>query len=275
MYKYILKNHFPLIYNLMKSFKKNIQFHFQRLLYSFLRFFKKDFQSPTQYVPSNLLFETDRSLGLSQWIFHDENWIRIKRFYEYQPLVNAGFQPKVVDNHQKPTNEVSFLKDGTIVFNEKTTNDYEWLYLFLDPEKYQWDNFSWKFSIRRDTYFRELQFAFRYQDLYNRYRCRFENNHIYFDKIINCKFYNEIGSVLFPMDLGVWYDVRIDIHENYFGCYVDDMLKIENFDKDLINGSIAIILWEDNGKTDIKAAVGPMTVHKLMSKKKFFSAISG
>ena len=218
MIKRALRNRCPLIYDILKSFKKNIRFHFQRAAYRFFRLFKKDFQSHTKYVSSDLLFETDRSLGFAQWIFHDENWIRIKRFFEYQPLVNAGFQPKVVDNYQEPTKEVSFLRDGTIVFNGKTSNNYEWLYLFLDFEKYHWDNYSWKFSIRRDTYFREFQFAFRYQDLYNRYRYRFENNHIYFDKVIKCKFYNEIGSVLFPMDLGVWYDAKIDIYENIFRC---------------------------------------------------------
>ena len=39
---------------------------------------------------------------------------------------------------QKPTKEVTFLKNGTIKFNGKTTNDYEWLVLILDPKKYNW-----------------------------------------------------------------------------------------------------------------------------------------
>ncbi|MFC2016510.1 hypothetical protein ACFLUF_02225 [Chloroflexota bacterium] len=221
-----------------------------------------------KFVASDLLFKTDKSLGLSQWIFHNEKWIRIKRFREWQPLISKGFVPNVVDKKQKLTKEVSFLKNGSIKFNGKTTNDYEWLILFLDLKEYNWGNYTWKFKMRRLSNFGEFQFAFRYQSLYNRYRYRFENNRIYFEKFVKCKAFHNIDSVKFPMKLRKWYNVRIDVYESNFKCYVDGKLMMQNSDNDFKNGSIAIILWEDNGKDDIKAEVGPMTVHKLVSRKK-------
>jgi hypothetical protein len=242
-------------------------FRARKLVYQCRQPFRKRSPAPAEYVPSQLLFQTDVAEGLSPWIFHDEDWNRIRRFRELQSLIRSGAQPDVVDNLQQPTDEVTLQDDGTMLFRGTTANDYEWLYLYLDPTNYQWDNYSWQFSIRRDTEFREFQFAFRYHDLYNRYRFRFENHHISFDKVLDCNFYNHLGLAFFPMDLGRWYRVRIDVFGDTFRCYVDDVLMLETVDtvhRKLTRGSIAVILWEDDGRTDIRAAVGPMTVHELV-----------
>jgi hypothetical protein len=183
-------------------------------------------------------------------------------------MVSAGLPIRVTDNPQEPTKEVAFWEDGTIRFNGKTEATDEWICLYLDPEKYRWDNFSWEFSVQRDTYFKELQFAFRYQDFYNRYRYRFQDDHIYFDKHIKGVFYSGFSSIPFHMDLGVNYHIRIDAYNNNFRCYVNEKLMMNEFDFDnsFPVGSIAIILWEKDGVTDMKAAVGPMCVHRLLKK---------
>ncbi|UCG57800.1 MAG: hypothetical protein JSU70_23410 [Phycisphaerales bacterium] len=219
-------------------------------------------------VPDEILFETNGSLGLGQWIFHDENWVRVTNRRKHRRIVAAGKPLDVVDNVQEQTEEVKFLEDGTICFDGKAKTNDEWIYMYLDPEKYPWHNYSWNFRIRRDTYFKEFQFGFRYQDFYNRYRYRFENDHIYFDKVIKGRFWNYFGTAPFHMDLGVWYDVRIDIYENNFRCYVDGKLMLDDydFDNNFPVGSIAVILWEKDGATDIRAAVGPMSIRRLLDE---------
>jgi hypothetical protein len=219
-------------------------------------------------VSDEVLFETSRPSSLREWIFHDEDWIRVRRRWEHRRLVAEGRALDVVDNVQEPTDEVTFLEDGTIHFDGKAKTNDEWIYLYLDPGKYSWDNYSCNFRIRRDTYFKELQLGFRYQDFYNRYRYRFENDHIYFDKVIKGRFRNYFGSVPFHMDLGVWYDVRIDIYGNNFKCYVDGTLMLDDhdFDNNFPIGSVAVILWEKDGATDIKAAIGPMSIRRLLDR---------
>jgi hypothetical protein len=137
----------------------------------------------------------------------------------------------------------------------------------LDPQKHAWDNYSWRFRVRRDSYFRELQFGFRYQDFYNRYRYRLEDDHIYFDKVIRGGFLNAFSAVPFRMELGVWYDVRIDAFANRFRFFVDGVLMLDDFDfqNSFPVGPIAVILWESNGATDIVASVGPMEVYAIAS----------
>ncbi len=47
-------------------------------------------------------------------------------------------------------------------------------------------------------------------------------------------------------------------------CYVDGVLKLENVDTDIATGTIAIILWEDDGQTNIEAEVSNNVVHRLI-----------
>ena len=260
-----LKTRFPAVYNFLRSIRKT--FCQKYWIYKFVKFIRKR-HSPKYYF-SDLLFETDKTSGSKPWVFHDENWVRVRRRFEHRRMLANGLKLNIVDDFQDFTEEVSFSEDGTIGFIGKTETKDEWLYLFLNPETFKWSNYSWQFRIRRDTYFREFQFAFRYQTFDHRYRYRFENDCIYFDKVINGKFYNGVGKVPFRMKLGAWYDIRIDVYENNFRCYVNKVLMMNDFDfsKNFSVGCIAIILWEDNGFTDIRAAVGPMSVRKLVKEK--------
>ena len=220
-----------------------------------------------QLKTSGLLFTTTDHRSAKQWVFHDESWVRVIHRREHRRIVAAGLRLSVVDNFQGPADELSFAEDGTIYFKGRAKTSDEWIYLYLDPEQYAWDNYSWQFRMRRDTAFKEFQLGFRYQDFYNRYRYRFENDHIYFDKVVRARFFNAFGAVPFRMTLGAWYDVRIDVFKNNFRCYVDGVLMLDDYDfQNCFHiGSIAIILWEPNGITDIRAAVGPISVHNLVS----------
>lgn len=235
-------------------------------IYKFMKFLRGILSK--QYYSSDLLFESNKSTHINRWLFHDEDWDRIIHRFEDRRALDACLPVKRIDNCQDITEEVSFSQD-VINFNGKTKTKDEWLYLFLDPKLHQWKNYSWHLRVQRNTNFREFQFAFRYQDFYNRYRYRFEDDHIYFDKAINGRFYNKMGVAPFHMELNVWYDVRIEAYENNFKCYVNEKLMMNDFDfaSNLSAGSIAIILWENDGISNIKASVGPMSIYKLLRKK--------
>ncbi len=217
-----------------------------------------------EYQAGRILFHSGTPFDLNKWIFHDENWTRVQHRRQHRALVSAGAPLNITDNYQEPTNELTVSAAGDLGIDAETTPD-KWIYLYLDPRRYHWNDYSWVFTVCRRSYFRELQFGFRYQDFYNRYRYRFEADRIFFDKVVKGRFYLALNSTPFRMELGVSYDVQIDAFRNHFRCYINGVLmsKDYDFDNTFPTGSIALILWEDNGTTDIRATIGPMSVHKL------------
>lgn len=218
-----------------------------------------------KYQVSGLLFDNSESADQKQWIFHDETWERIKHRFEDRKMLLKNLLVERNDVPQKLTSEVTFREDGTIEFDGKAESKEEWLYLHLDPDRFSWDNYRITFQFKRETDFRELQFGFRYHDFYNRYRYRFENNSIFFDKVINGRFYNGLSATPFPMELGRFYKVSIDSFENRFKCFVDDKLMSKDYDfsNDFPRGSAAIILWENDARTNIKGILGSFQIHGL------------
>jgi hypothetical protein len=187
-----------------------------------------------RWVEAELLFQTDTQSPEVQWIYHPD----------YQDR-----------------SELAFDK-GTMTFSVKANTNDEWAYIYLDPHKYQWKNYSWRTKFRRLTAFQEYAFNFRYIDFDNRYRYRFEDDLLFFDSKIRGR-WRAHARMPFPMVLGAWYDLRIDVRDNFFRCYVNNMLMMENRESSIKTGTIAIILWEIDRATEALAEVGPCTVRRL------------
>jgi hypothetical protein len=218
------------------------------------------------YHLSDALFRSSETNANHNWIFHDENWIRVVHRREHRAKLAKKLPLSVKDNNQEISKEVCFEKDGLIDFKGHTSCNDEWLYLYLDPKQYCWNNYTWQLKIKRDTNFKEFQFGFRYQDFYNRYRYRIQDDNVHFDKVINGRFYNSYSVAPFKMDLGVWYDIRIDVFNNMFKLHINHKMVLNDFDFDnnFSTGSIAIILWENDFATDIRASVGQINIYKLV-----------
>jgi hypothetical protein len=157
--------------------------------------------------------------------------------------------------------ELTF-ESGVMKFHVKAQTSDEWAYVYLDPVKYSWNNFSWQTKFRRLTNFQEYAFNFRYVDFDNRYRYRFEDDLLFFDSKIRGK-WKAHARMPFPMALTAWYDLRIDAKKDRYRCYVNGMLMMENRNAAIQRGSISIILWEIDQKTDAIAEVGPSVVRRL------------
>ena len=223
------------------------------------------FSSKKKYQVSGVLFDNSDSADQKQWIFHDETWERIVHRFEDRQRLLKNLLVNRDDEPQELTEEVEFMENGTIEFDGKTEGGQEWLYLHLDPDRYPLDNYRMTFQFKRKTDFRELQFGFRYQDFYNRYRYRFEKNSLFFDKVRNGRFYSGLSATPFPMQLGKFYKITIDVFKNRFKCFVDDKLISTDFDfsNEFPRGSIAIILWENDSRTNIKGTLSSFQVLEL------------
>jgi len=220
---------------------------------------------PSEPICRELLYCFEPRLGVIDWIFHDERWERVVRRFEQREALFRGQAVTADDSPQFPTDEICFGTDGTLMFSGITISSDEWLYLHLDPERFQWKDFSWQFEVRRLSAFRELQFGFRYQDFYNRYRYRFENDCVWFDLVVNGQFYNGLSATPFRMKIGEWYRVRIDAVGRLFRLYVNgDLISIDyDINDRFSDGPVAMILWEDDGLTNIQAEVRSLTVYRL------------
>jgi hypothetical protein len=162
--------------------------------------------------------------------------------------------------YQDPA-ELTFA-GGNMNFRVRAATKDEWAYIYLDPTKWSWDDYSWQTAFRRMTPFQEYAFNFRYVDFDNRYRYRFEDDLLFFDSKIRGQWRCH-GRMVFPMAMGAWYDLRIDTRGDRHRCYVNGMLMMENRQGAIGRGSISIILWEIDGVTDCVAEVGPSVVRRL------------
>ena len=130
-----------------------------------------------------------------------------------------------------------------ILFNTKANTQDEWDYIYLDPNKYQWKNYSWQFKMIRFTKFREFAFNFRNQDFDNRYRYRFEEDKIFFDKKVKGLWSNNIASTPFKMEFSKPYQVQIDSYESLFRCWVNGKLILENVDMIYVCKKVAYLFF--------------------------------
>jgi hypothetical protein len=172
----------------------------------------------------------------------------------------------VVADHQQTPPAIVGLHDPTVIRADVPADGEErWVYLYLDPVQNQWRNFRWSFTARRDSSFREFQFAFRYVDFYNRYRFRQEDDQLHFDVVQEGVFYNSIAAVPLRMEMGREYRFDLEVREQRFLLYVDGHLMLDEVDPlDLIRrGSIAVILWENDLETPIKAILKKIRVEEI------------
>ncbi|REL24175.1 hypothetical protein DYD21_19540 [Rhodohalobacter sp. SW132] len=201
----------------------------------------------------------------SSWIYHSENWTKVKSRWKDRQQLKDGRSVTIIDNYEAPGDDVEMDNAGNLNVNVSATGDDKWVYYYLKPEEHIWRNFEWKFYVKRISNFRELQFGFRYRDFYNRYRFRQEKGKIFFDKVLNGQFQNDICSKEFIMELNREYEFKIICFDYYFALLIDGSvyLEIYDFEKSFKEGSIAIILWENNGKIPIQATIRDQQLHEL------------
>jgi hypothetical protein len=165
-------------------------------------------------------------------------------------------------------NQEMIRQEGGWEFNVPAHTCDEWTYIYLEPEHYDLVDFCWLFEVMRITDFRECAFNFRYRDFDNRYRYRFEKGRLYFDKKIRGYWFNNMASIPFELAVGLWHRIRIKAHRSIFQCSVNDVILMENVDVDLPCGSLAVILWEDDGHTNIQCRIKAVKVTVPEKNKK-------
>jgi hypothetical protein len=205
---------------------------------------------------------------ITRWTFHDQDWPRVVHRFHDRSMVRRQQEVLADDTPQFAGSRLRFSGPGDIIFSADACPD-NWLYLHIDPATCPWRNYRWSFSVRCMTPFRELQFAFRYRDFYNRYRYRFERGYLHFDIVHQGDFYGSLSKVECPLEVGTWYPVEIDVVEDYFCCRVGTRLLSVDYDPtgQFRCGPVAVILWEDDGRTGIGAEIRDMRIVAIQPRR--------
>lgn len=218
--------------------------------------------------------ETSRELypvagfaGVS-WKSYDEQSDCVKHRWAHRAAIAEGASLSVPGPDRASSINVKCSVDN-IAASAPANGADRWIYLYLNPTEFIWRDFVWRFTACRRSLFRELQFGFRYKDFYNRYRFRHEDGHFFFDKVINGKFLNGLARTPFNMDLGRDYQIEIHCNDYEFVLVVDNCKVLSYLDckRCFAEGSIAIIFWENNGRTDIDCEVSDIRVLELRPKQ--------
>ena len=216
---------------------------------------------------SECIYAQSSDRELARWIIHDERWTRIVHRARHRQLVKLGQSVDVVDDApaERPP-DLQLRGEEIVVLGDAATSD-EWFYMFFDSDETALKDISWRFRFCRRSSFREIQFGFRYQDFYNRYRFRIEKGFLFFDLVERGQFTNELGRVRCDLELDRWYQMRIDAIGNIFGFWLDGKQLLVSLDprNRFPRGSVAVILWDNQG-IPIQAGITKMELHTVRSR---------
>lgn len=223
------------------------------------RFSKENWEYGTSLLDANNVS--------SSWLFHDETWDYIVNRWDYRNRLMKGERLELRDVTQPMSPEVIIEKNGIVNIDcESSTND-EWIYLYLDYSKYNWLDYSCQFTIEFETSFKEFQVDFRHIDLFNRYRYRFQDAKLFFDIVHRGEFISSLSETDFDLKNNVSYDIEIKVMGDIFQIWIDGCLMSTDFGGNKIrSGPVAIIFWEDNGKSNIKAKMHDFSFRRLLIK---------
>ena len=199
----------------------------------------------------------------SDWIFHDQTWSRIVNRSADRERVLRGLAVAADDTPQNRGRIVVPSADG-LDFAAPPCRD-NWIYLHLDPESHAWTDYGWRFFARRSSDFQEFQFGFRYVDFYNRYRYRIEDGFLHFDIVRRGQFRNSLSRVPCRLDPDRWYLFEITAIGDVFSCCIDGSVVSVDCDpgSHFREGPVAVILWESDGATPIRAGIRSMQAYSV------------
>lgn len=202
----------------------------------------------------------------SDFVILDESWAMIRNLHSNCVKVALGnstiTNEAAFDNHLIRSDYKSFV--WTLNNLKSPRRKENWVYMFSQNKLD--DSFVIKFKTKISTFFEEYQIAFRFNDIFNRYRFRVvDNKRLVFETIINGIFVNEMISVPFSFDIDVYYDIELIVYGQYFIFSVDGkpVLTVNEINKLIDGGSFAFIFWNQQDDADIDLYLSDVRIYKI------------
>lgn len=192
-------------------------------------------------------------------VYKDESWNFIKDLRLYQKYLSKGKRPDWEDN--SCAGDKYLVDEGTIKVDAKAKDD-NWLCFYLDQELPESYEISHDICIHNE--FTEVQIAFNYADLGNRYRFLIRDNKtLRFEAVYEGDFLEPFTEVPFSLTPGKTYNICIRVKGSRCGCYIDGrkVLAVEEKGERSVNGNRAcLILWNEKDSSGINCEISNIVV---------------
>ena len=195
-------------------------------------------------------------------VYKDESWNYIKQLRLYQKYLSKGKNPGWEDNSCESDKYV--ISGKTIKVDAKAKPD-NWLCFYIGQELPDTYEISYDICIQNE--FTEVQVAFNYKDLGNRYRFMIKDNKTCrFEAVYEGDFLEPFIEVPFSLSLGDTHNICVKVIGNRYAYYVDGkmVLSVEETGDMTVKGNRAcLILWNENDSSGICCELSNITVRSL------------
>jgi len=234
-----------IVYKILSKYKK---FVVDRNAVKYKRLIKLS-TDEVLYQPGQPVF-ADGSF-ISGLIYKNEDWQVVKKRFHDRFLVFFNLSLDTVDN--SCTDNKVKVEGNNLFFESEGLKD-DWIYFY--QMDYNLRDYELKFDAAFYSKFREIQFGFRYINFYNRYRFRVEKNRLHFDIVSKGQFYNSVHEVPLVLETNETYKFLIVVKGDQFSfvCNGKTVMTITDDLHLFEKGGVALILWDDCGKSNIKAS---------------------
>lgn len=200
---------------------------------------------------------------LNTMIYKDENWNYIKFLSDYRATMQTGFRILYEDNKCDGLNtKYRIYKEKVIVQTECLMDN--WLCFYQDLPNL--DGYEFGFDIIPYSVFTEIQIAFQYQDLGNRYRFMIRNNE---EAVFECayrgEFYHSLWSKPFQLGLRKKHHIKLIVRQKVFSFFVDGncIYSIKEVKPFITGNKLCLIFWNIDDQRAIECEVSNLYVDEL------------
>lgn len=219
-----------------------------------------------EYVEDNdVVFNQEliRGKKLNDFLtYKDESWNYIHNLRSYQELLAKGSSPDWEDNDCY-SNKYSF--DGNSIQARTEAMENNWLCFYINEELP--DSYELSYDICIRSVFTEVQVAFNYIDLGNRYRFMIKDNkECLFEAVYEGDFLDSFTKVPYSLTLGLVHRICVRVTKNIYEFFVDGIkiLGIKENNGVFINGNrVCLILWEKDDTSSIDCDISNISIRGM------------
>lgn len=219
---------------------------------------------PPQPIQSLSVQKKYSCLDLLEHItYKDESWNYIRYLADYRQQMQQGNIAVYEDNECYGLGYKYQLCNNSILVNSPSQSN-NWLCFYfhqLHPTRY-----VLTFDIEIATEFTEIQLAFRYQDLGNRYRFMIRNNReAVFECVYRGTFYHSIRQIPYHLELGIKNRIQLVVLDHQYQFIINDM-QIFSIKETvpLVSGqTMSIILWNEHNNSPIQCTISDISLIEL------------
>lgn len=195
-------------------------------------------------------------------IYKDETWNYIKDLRQYRKFLSKGKHPDWEDN--TCVSDKYEISEDAINVDAKAKAD-NWLCYYIGQELPESYEISHDICIHNE--FTEVQIAFNYADLGNRYRFMIKDNKtLRFEAVYEGDFLEPFAEVPFILSLGEPHRICVRVNGNRYGYYVDGkkILAVEEKGERSVKGNKScLILWNEKDFSGITCEISNLTIRSF------------